>query len=103
MGVCWYPDLSQTRGQLALIEWVDITGQQNVDFATQCQGMPAKTRKFLICRSGVRSAAAYMTLIENGYENVCNVAEGFEGDLDSHSHRGHLNGWKYHQLPWQQR
>ena len=98
------PDLGQTKGQLALIEWVDITGQKNVNFTAQCQEQAGKdTQIFLICRSGVRSAAACMTLIENGYENVCNVTEGFEGDLDSHNHRGHLNGWKYHQLPWQQR
>ena len=98
------PDLGQTKGQLALIEWVDITGQKNVNFAAQCQEQAGKdTQIFVICRSGVRSAAACMTLIENGYENVCNVTEGFEGDLDSHNHRGHLNGWKFHQLPWQQR
>jgi len=98
------PDLSQTKGQLALIEWVDVTGQQNANFAAQCQEQASKdTQIYVICRSGVRSAAACMTLIENGYENVCNVAEGFEGDLDSQNHRSHLNGWKYHQLPWQQR
>lgn len=98
------PDLSQTKGELALVEWVDITGQQNVNFVAQCQEHASKdTQIFVICRSGVRSAAACMTLIENGYQHVYNVTGGFEGDLDSHNHRGHLNGWKYQQLPWKQR
>ncbi|MEM7686023.1 MAG: rhodanese-like domain-containing protein, partial [Pseudomonadota bacterium] len=31
-----------------------------------------------------------------------NVAEGFEGDLDADGHRGTINGWKAHGLPWRQ-
>ena len=98
------PDLGQTKGQLALIEWVDITGQQNVNFAAQCQEQVDKdTQIFVICRSGGTFRCGMHDPNQNGHENVCNVTEGFEGDLDSHNHRGHLNGWKYHQLPWQQR
>jgi rhodanese-related sulfurtransferase len=28
--------------------------------------------------------------------------EGFEGDKDAQEHRGNLNGWKAHGLPWVQ-
>ena len=98
------PDISQTKGQLALIEWSDITGQQNLNFADQCREQAsANTEIFVICRSGVRSAAACMSLVQNGFTKVCNVREGFEGDLDSQNHRSLRNGWKYHQLPWHQR
>jgi rhodanese-related sulfurtransferase len=98
------PDIRETKGQLALIEWSDITGQQNLNFVNQCQEQAsADTEIFVICRSGVRSAAACMSLVQNGFEKVCNVREGFEGDLDSHNHRSLTNGWKYHQLPWHQR
>ena len=98
------PDISQTKGQLALIEWSDIAGQQNLNFADQCREQAsANTEIFVICRSGVRSAAACISLVQNGFAKVCNVREGFEGDLDSQNHRSHTNGWKYHQLPWHQR
>lgn len=98
------PDISQTGRELALIEWVDSTGQPNPDFLAQCrEKISADSSVFVICRSGARSAAACMALIENGYAQVCNVAEGFEGDLDGDNHRSQKNGWKFHQLPWQQR
>ena len=43
------PDLGQTKGQLALIEWVDITGQQNVNFAAQCQEQAGRLQQDAIC------------------------------------------------------
>ena len=96
------PDISQTGRELALIEWVDSTGQPNPDFLALCrEKISADSSVFVICRSGARSAAACMALIENGYAQVCNVAEGFEGDLDGDNHRSQKNGWKFHQLPWQ--
>ena len=56
----------------------------------------------MLCRSGVRSMAAAKALSAHGYTNVTNIAEGFEGDKDEHQHRGTLNGWRFHGLPWQQ-
>ena len=56
----------------------------------------------MLCRSGVRSLAAGKKLAEHGYTDVTNIAEGFEGDKDAHNHRGHVNGWRYHGLPWEQ-
>lgn len=56
----------------------------------------------LLCRSGNRSAQAADAAAKAGFVNVFNVAEGFEGDLDTASQRGHQNGWRFHGLPWVQ-
>ena len=56
----------------------------------------------LLCRSGARSLAAAKKLSAYGYTNVTNIAEGFEGDKDEHNHRGNINGWRFHKLPWEQ-
>lgn len=64
---------------------------------------PPESRTLLmLCRSGKRSMAAAIRLAENGFTNVTNVAEGFEGDLDGNGHRGMRNGWRFHGLPWRQ-
>lgn len=55
-----------------------------------------------LCRSGKRSEAAANQLIEAGYQSVYNIVEGFEGDRDDNKHRGTINGWRFHQLPWEQ-
>ena len=59
----------------------------------------------VMCRSGVRSAAAVNILAEAGFERVYTVTGGFEGDLikdpDSYNHGKRLkNGWKNSRLPW---
>jgi rhodanese-related sulfurtransferase len=56
----------------------------------------------LICRSGKRSLEAGKLLIENGFMQVYNVSEGFEGDVDDSHHRSTLGGWRFHGLPWEQ-
>ncbi|MEZ5541246.1 MAG: rhodanese-like domain-containing protein [Pseudomonadota bacterium] len=56
----------------------------------------------LICRSGKRSLEAGKLLIDNGFTEVYNVGEGFEGELDEHHHRSTTGGWRYHGLPWEQ-
>jgi len=56
----------------------------------------------LICRSGKRSLEAGNLLINEGFCDVFNIAEGFEGDLDDHHHRGTTGGWRFHGLPWEQ-
>lgn len=55
-----------------------------------------------LCRSGKRSMLAAQLLEEQGYKDTVNIAEGFEGDPDENQHRGNLNGWRYHKLPWEQ-
>ncbi len=64
-------------------------------------------RLLFICRSGQRSMAAARAVAEalaaEGVAARCsNVAEGFEGELDSRGQRGRHNGWKARGLPWRQ-
>jgi len=56
----------------------------------------------LICRSGKRSHEAGEALIKDGFQNVYNVLEGFEGELDEGHHRSTVGGWRHHDLPWEQ-
>lgn len=56
----------------------------------------------LLCRSGVRSHAAANAVHAKGIKRVYNVLEGFEGEIDDRRQRGHINGWRYHGLPWVQ-
>lgn len=55
-----------------------------------------------ICRSGKRSLAAAEALSKSGFRNVYNIEEGFEGDRDGAKHRSTINGWRFHNLPWEQ-
>lgn len=55
-----------------------------------------------LCRSGKRSAEAARAATKAGFTHAFNVLEGFEGDIDNNGHRGHLGGWRSHQLPWTQ-
>lgn len=56
----------------------------------------------LLCRSGQRSLSAAQALEDAGYQHLINIQEGFEGSLDNEKHRGNINGWKFHGLPWTQ-
>lgn len=60
------------------------------------------TPLFLLCRSGQRSMQAALRLESEGYRHLVNVEEGFEGDIDQNKQRGHLGGWRFHGLPWEQ-
>lgn len=55
-----------------------------------------------ICRSGKRSLAAAEALARQGFREVYNIGEGFEGDLDEKGHRNTVNGWRFNNLPWEQ-
>jgi rhodanese-related sulfurtransferase len=56
----------------------------------------------LLCRSGQRSLDAARALEEAGFQQPINIIDGFEGPLDQHNHRGHLGGWRFNGLPWEQ-
>ena len=78
----------------------------NPDFITSVKSQ-FKTADmiFLICRSGGRSALAANMLIKEGFTNVYNIIDGFEGDKiddpDSAYHNKRMkNGWKNFGLPW---
>ncbi len=65
------------------------------------QGDHAGKKAVLLCRSGVRSIAAAKRATELGLE-AYNILEGFEGDADTHAHRGLKGGWRFQGLPWRQ-
>lgn len=56
----------------------------------------------LICRSGKRSHEAGKLLVDNGFHQVYNIKDGFEGELDEHHHRSTVCGWRFENLPWEQ-
>jgi rhodanese-related sulfurtransferase len=56
----------------------------------------------LICRSGKRSLEAGELLIKEGFTDVFNVLDGFEGELDEQHHRSTRGGWRFDGLPWEQ-
>ena len=56
----------------------------------------------LICRSGKRSMEAGELLMKEGFGEVYNIAEGFEGELDDDHHRSTIAGWRFEGLPWEQ-
>jgi len=55
-----------------------------------------------LCRSGARSKTAAELLADAGFKSLYNIIEGFEGDRDDDKHRSTINGWKFHDLPWEQ-
>ena len=91
------PDLSSIGKTLLKIELVRQDQSINSQFVGQVEEYATReTPLYLICKSGVRSAAACQMLIRAGFNNVTNVAEGFEGQSQSDL----SDGWKSHSLPW---
>jgi len=87
------------------IAWKEFPGMQlNTQFVTQVEATVSdkNTPILLLCRSGVRSVAAAKALEAVGYQNLVNIVEGFEGALDGNKHRGNIDGWRFHGLPWEQ-
>ena len=100
VGVPVLPDSPQ---KTAFIEWVDTTGQPNPNFVSTVSQITKKdTALYLICRAGVRSAAACQLLAASGFTKLINIENGFEGDVDPSGRRANINGWKYCNLPWAQ-
>lgn len=74
----------------------------NPDFDSQLRAaVPEGGKVVLLCRSGVRSVAAAQRAAQLGIE-AYNILEGFEGDVDANSQRGHVGGWRLRGLPWRQ-
>lgn len=95
------------------VPWIDEPDWQiNPHFVTQVrqlmlggvcrEGESDCAPVVLICRSGKRSLEAGKLLVKEGFADVFNVAEGFEGELDENHHRSTVGGWRFHGLPWEQ-
>ncbi len=67
-----------------------------------CNGDGGHAPVVLICRSGRRSRDAGNLLLDQGFDEVYNIEQGFEGNLDDNHQRSTLDGWRYHGLPWEQ-
>lgn len=84
------------------VEWQRYPGGvPNTNFIADLQHAAGGAGPLLfICRSGVRSSAAAKAATESGIAPCFNVLEGFEGDKNAAGHRGTINGWRFHGLPW---
>ena len=100
------PDLSSLARQALLCEWQHFPPASNPAFVTEVtealkgtQHRPGATL-FFLCRSGSRSRAAAIAMTKAGFGPCFNIADGFEGSLDTRRHRGTTGGWKAADLPW---
>jgi len=99
------PDLEVIGKKAAFVPWQLYPNMQaNPAFADELRHLAPATDAALLflCRSGARSRAAAEAMTALGYRRCYNVADGFEGPVDDHGHRGHLAGWKASGLPWTQ-
>lgn len=95
------PDVSSLRRELVCIEWVDVNGNVNENFARDLAARVSTGPVVLLCRSGQRSIAAAEAATAAGITPAYNVLDGFEGHLDQNGHRGG-SGWRAVGLPWTQ-
>lgn len=87
------------------VAWKEFPGMQlNTQFVQQVSGhVPDKSVPvLLLCRTGVRSVEAAKALENAGFQHLINILQGFEGALDQNKHRGNIDGWRFHGLPWEQ-
>jgi rhodanese-related sulfurtransferase len=99
------PDLKALGKTPVKIEWqVYPSMSVNSDFLhkLKLEEVEPGDKVYFLCRSGVRSLAAAKLALENGYTQVFNIADGFEGPKDEAGHRGTVAGWKQSGLPWSQ-
>jgi rhodanese-related sulfurtransferase len=98
-------DLSALEKQHLCVEWNHFPdGVPNGDFVSEVKMHVSDKDATLLflCRSGVRSKHAAISLTAKGYKVCYNISGGFEGDKNEHNHRGTVNGWKVAGLPWAQ-
>ena len=99
------PNLSKTGQDPVLIPWqLFPSGQVNDRFMDHLHaaGLSADAPVYFLCRSAVRSLAAAQLAQRHGFAQAHNIADGFEGPVNGHGHRGVVAGWKAAGLPWEQ-
>jgi rhodanese-related sulfurtransferase len=103
------PDLSQLDKRVLTVEWqtspesrIDAAFPDRLGDALAAAGADRDAELFFICRSGGRSRMAAEAMSNAGYRRCRNVADGFEGPLDTNRHRGRVAGWKAAGLAWVQ-
>lgn len=98
------PDLGSVNKDTKLISWFffDPFLHKNDDFIKQLNSaVPDKNINLIfICKSGGRSSQAAQAALDDGYENVFNINDGFEGNMfDENLMDLKQNGWVYSNLP----
>lgn len=103
------PDLTEMGKRVVTVEWQTFPDSRiDAEFANRLSdlldeaGVAKDAEIFFICRSGGRSRMAAEKMTAAGYARCRNVADGFEGPLDTDRHRGQVAGWKAAGLPWVQ-
>ena len=103
------PDLSSLGKTVFFLEWQSFPLMQaDESFAVRLSailetcGIARGTPLVFICRSGVRSRHAAVTMTSAGWGPCFNVSDGFEGPMDPWRHRGVIAGWKAAGLSWAQ-
>lgn len=99
------PDLAALGKPLITVEWKQFPAMSvNDRFINSVAAADIKPGAplYFLCRSGVRSRDAAITMTAGGYGPCFNIATGFEGDHDEEGHRGIVGGWKVEGLPWKQ-
>ena len=99
------PDLDSLGKKVIFLEWQTFPSmEKNSRFLQEISETDLKKNSTIIfiCRSGARSRSAAEFLTSQGYKRCFNCSEGFEGSHDNSGHRGKVNGWKFHNLPWKQ-
>ncbi|KIA82114.1 rhodanese-like domain-containing protein [Chromobacterium amazonense] len=93
-----------TVPQSVKIEWRSFPGMApNPNFLAQLtHQVDPESVLLVLCRSGARSDEVARLAAANGYSEVYNVLEGFEGDKDEMGHRNSVGGWRQRGLPWEQ-
>lgn len=97
------PDLSSLGRDVVFVEWNTSHGHNDnfVNDLIAAGVTPGERPVIFLCRSGNRSIPAAQAATAVGIAPSYNMLDGFEGQLDSHGHRG-SDGWRAVGLPWKQ-
>jgi len=103
------PDLAAIGKTAIFREWQIYPAMQvATDFVQglgdelERRGVDKSSPVLFLCRSGARSRQAAIALTGAGWSHCYNVADGFEGPLDSERRRSAVGGWRARGLPWTQ-
>ena len=104
-----FPDLESIDKKVSFIEWEQsFFSNSSKSFLEKFRrkfGSYTKGNFMFICKSGIRSNFAALTVEEsfnsgNYNGKFFNVEDGFEGSEQSFGYPQNLNGWKNLGLPW---
>ncbi len=104
-----FPDLESIGKNISFIEWdqsfFSSSGRNFISKFRERFGADLKGNFLFICKSGIRSNFAALTVEEsynsgNDVIRLFNIVDGFEGNTVSQEMHNKENGWKFLGLPW---